>query len=247
MIGLGTLINVITISIGSTVGVLSGGRLPQKLRTTLTDILGCVALINAADCLRSVWNPTFTRSVPVGWTTLGTLVALLIGGVIGFFLKIEFHLENFGEFLKRKFANSDGGDKAQFINGFVSASMLFVIGPMAILGSVSDGMHTGIQQLVLKSTLDGFAAMAFASTFGWGVAFSAIPVAVYQLSWTGVGYFLGNILAPYQLAALTSVGGVLLFGIGLRLLGIKSIASGDLLPALVLAPVVALAAHQFIA
>ena len=107
-------------------------------------------------------------------------------------------------------------------------------------------MHTGIQQLVLKSTLDGFAAMAFATTFGWGVAFSAIPVGIYQFAWTGIGFFLGNILTGYQIQSLTAVGGVLLFGIGLKLLGLKSMPVGDLLPALVLAPVVALIAHQFL-
>ena len=128
----------------------------------------------------------------------------------------------------------------------MAASLLFAIGPLAILGSISDGMHTGIQQLVLKSTLDGFAAMAFATTFGWGVAFSAIPVAIYQFSWTAIGYFLGNILTAYQVQSLTAVGGVMLFGIGLRLLNIKFISIGDLLPALIFAPLVALAAHQFI-
>ena len=128
----------------------------------------------------------------------------------------------------------------------MAASLLFAIGPLAILGSISDGMHTGISQLVLKSTLDGFAAMAFASSFGWGVAFSAIPVGIYQFAWTVTGYFLGNILAPYQIQALTAVGGVMLLGIGLRLLNIKQVSIGDLLPALFFAPLVALVAHQFL-
>ena len=128
----------------------------------------------------------------------------------------------------------------------MTASLLFAIGPLAILGSISDGMHTGIQQLALKSTLDGFAAMAFATTFGWGVAFSIIPVAIYQFSWTGIGFFLGNVLTTYQIQSLTAVGGVMLLGIGLRLLNIKLIAVGDLLPALIFAPLIALVAHQFI-
>ena len=241
-IGLGTCINIVTIVVGSAIGVLSGGRLPDRLRGLITDILGCVCLINAADALRSVWNPLFTHAVPVGWTTLGTLAALLLGALVGYFLRLEPRLEAFGQQLKLRFA---ARDKGNFIEGFMAAALLFAIGPLAILGSVSDGMHTGISQLVLKSTLDGFAAMAFASSFGWGVAFSAIPVGIYQFAWTIIGYFLGSILAQYQIQALTAVGGILLFGIALRLLGLKQMAIGDLLPALFFAPIVALVAHQF--
>jgi hypothetical protein len=243
LIGIGTCINIATIVTGSSLGVLTGNRLPERLRTLITDILGCVCLINAADALTSVWNPIFQRAVPQGWTTLGTLMALLVGGLVGYFWSLEARLERFGQRLKSRFASRD---KGHFIEGFMAASLLFAIGPLAILGSVSDGMHTGISELVLKSTLDGFAAMAFASSFGWGVAFSAIPVGLYQFAWTVIGYFLGNILSMYQIQALTAVGGVMLFGIGLRLLNIKTIAIGDLLPALFFAPLVALAAHQFI-
>jgi len=244
-IGLGTVINIGTIIFGSTVGILGGARFPEKVRILITDVLGCVTLINAADNLRSVWSPNFLNAVPKGWTTLGTLAALILGGVVGYLLHIEDRLEIFGESIKKRFGNG-GGNTGNFLEGFMAASLLFAIGPLAILGSVSDGMHAGIQQLVLKSTLDGFAAMAFATTFGWGVAFSAIPVAIYQFSWTAIGYFLGDVLNNYEIQALTAVGGVMLFGIGLRLLNLKMIAVGDLLPALFFAPLVALAAHQFI-
>ena len=135
---------------------------------------------------------------------------------------------------------------AKIVDGFVSASLIFAIGPLAILGSISDGMGTGIDQLVLKSTLDGFTSLAFAASLGWGVALSSLPVGIYQFIWTAIGLFLGSILAGYQVAAMTAVGGVLLIGIALRLLRIKQIAVGNLLPALVLAPLLALAAHQFI-
>ncbi len=242
-IGLGTIINVGTIVLGSSIGILGGARFPEKLRISITDVLGCITLINAADNLRSVWSPSFSAAVPRGWTILGTLAALILGGVFGYILHIEGRLENFGERIKVRFASEE---KGSFLEGFMAASLLFAIGPLAILGSISDGMHTGIQQLVLKSTLDGFAAMAFASSFGWGVAFSALPVAFYQFTWTAIGFFIGNILSQYQIQSLTAVGGVLLFGIGLRLLNLKFIAIGDLLPALIFAPLVSLAAHQFI-
>ena len=242
-VGLGTLINIGTILLGTSVGIAGGVRFPDKLRNLVTDVLGCIVLINAADNLRSIWEKPFVSAVPKGWTTLGTLAALILGGVVGYLLRIEGRLESLGQRIKERFGSKDKGD---FLAGFMTASLLFAIGPLAILGSISDGMHTGIQQLVLKSTLDGFAAMAFATTFGWGVAFSIIPVAIYQFSWTGIGYFLGNVLTTYQIQSLTAVGGVMLLGIGLRLLNIKLIAVGDLLPALIFAPLIALVAHQFI-
>ena len=118
--------------------------------------------------------------------------------------------------------------------------MIFAIGPLAILGSISDGMSTGIDQLVLKSTLDFFASIAFAAALGWGVAVSALPVGVYQFAWTGIGFALGSILSDYQVSAMTATGGILLLGIAFKLLNIKQIAIGNLLPALAVAPLLAL-------
>jgi uncharacterized membrane protein YqgA involved in biofilm formation len=115
--------------------------------------------------------------------------------------------------------------------------MLFCIGPLTILGSLSDGLGNGADQLVLKATLDGFAAIAFAATFGWGVAASAIVVLVVQGSLTLVGGFAGSLLPDAQLVAVTASGGLLLAGVGLRLLQIKQIPVGDLLPALLVAPI----------
>jgi len=109
---------------------------------------------------------------------------------------------------------------------------------------MSDGMRTGIAQLTLKSTLDFFAAMAFASTLGWGVAASIIPVAIYQGAWTAVGWFAGSVLSGYQISAMTISGGVLLFGISLRLLKVKEVAVGNLLPVLAIAPIAATIAHH---
>lgn len=120
-----------------------------------------------------------------------------------------------------------------------------MIGPLAILGSISDGMSNGIDQLALKSTLDFFAAIAFAAALGWGVAVSALPVGLYQGAWTGIGFALGSILSDYQVSAMTATGGILLMGIGFKLLNIKQIAIGDLLPALALAPLLALVANSF--
>lgn len=132
-----------------------------------------------------------------------------------------------------------GPDRARFVQGFVTASLVFCVGPLAVLGPLSDGLGNGIDQLALKSTLDGFAALAFAASLGWGVAASALSVLVVQGSLTILGAVLGSFLPLALVAALTATGGVLLLGVGLRLLAVKAVPVGDLLPALVAAPVLA--------
>ena len=240
--GLGTLINVLAIAAGGSIGMITGGRLNERTKSLITDVLGCITLLAAADAASSLWKPSFVRALPQGWTLLGTLFAMILGGAVGTLLNLQDRLEGFGEKLRNRF----GGDERSFISGFMAATLLFAIGPLAILGSISDGMGNGITQLALKSTLDFFAALAFASTFGVGVIASIIPVGIYQGSWTIVGYFLGSVMTDYQVAAMTVTGGLLLFGISLRLLNIKHMRVGDLLPALIFAPIVALVAHQFI-
>jgi uncharacterized membrane protein YqgA involved in biofilm formation len=241
--GAGTVLNILTIVIGGALGVFIGAKISEKLRNLVTDVLGCVTIISAADALSAYWDVELQESMPKGWVILVVIFSLLVGALIGSALAIEDRLELVGNKLKRRFSKNGSSN---FVEGFVSASLIFAIGPLAILGSISDGMGTGIDQLVLKSTLDGFAALAFAASLGWGVALSALPVGIYQFSWTAVGLFLGAILTNYQVAAMTAVGGILLIGISLRLLRIKQIAVGNLLPALALAPLFALAAHQFV-
>jgi uncharacterized membrane protein YqgA involved in biofilm formation len=241
--GSGTVLNILTIVIGGALGVFIGAKISEKLRNLVTDVLGCVTIISAADALSAYWDVELQESMPKGWVILVVIFSLLVGALIGSALAIEDRLEFLGNKLKSRFSKNGSSN---FVEGFVSASLIFAIGPLAILGSISDGMGTGIDQLVLKSTLDGFAALAFAASLGWGVALSALPVGVYQFAWTAVGLFLGAILTNYQVAAMTAVGGILLIGISLRLLRIKQIAVGNLLPALALAPLFALAAHQFV-
>ena len=241
--GIGTVINVIAIIGGASIGVVVANGLRITTRALITDVLGLVTLLAALSALVPLWSIQFRNAFPSGWPLLVVLASLLIGGLIGSALKLEAKLDSLGENLREKFKASREGT---FVEGFVSASLLFAIGPLAILGSISDGMSTGIDQLLLKSTLDFFAAMAFASSLGWGVAVAAIPVGIYQGSWTVIGFFLGEILSPYQVDAMTVVGGVLLVGIGLRLLAIKNVAVVNLLPALAIAPLLALAVHNFL-
>ncbi|CAN2200340.1 COG1811 Uncharacterized membrane protein, possible Na+ channel or pump [Candidatus Nanopelagicaceae bacterium] len=241
-IGAGTLVNVIAILAGSSLGIAAGARLTKKSQSLITDVLGLITALGAASALSPLWSPIFESSLPQGSTLLVILGSMLLGGLLGSALSLETRLDTFGENLRKRFRASQ---ESPFVEGFVSASLLFVVGPLAILGSVSDGMSQGIDQLILKSSLDFFAAMAFASTLGWGVAASAIPVAIYQGAWTILGLAIGSVLSQYQIDAMTICGGLMLVGIALRLLDIKKIAVANLLPALVIAPLLATLLHQF--
>ena len=233
---IGTLINVCTILVGTSIGVAVGAKIPTRTRTLITDALGLVTFISGASACAALWNSEYLDAVGGGKPILITLGALLLGGLLGSMLRIEERLESFGARLKRRFARENDSN---FITGFVTASLIFVIGPMAILGSISDGLGQGNELLILKSIMDGFAAIAFAAALGWGVAASALIVLIYQGAWSAVGALLGSILQEYQIDSITGVGGLLLVGIGLKLLNIKSIAIGDMLPALFIAPLLA--------
>lgn len=241
-VGAGTLVNIVAILVGASLGIAAGSRITKRSQSLITDVLGLITALGAASALSPLWSPLFESSLPKGSTLLVILAAMLIGGLLGSALSLETRLDAFGENLRKRFRASQ---ESPFIEGFVSASLLFVIGPLAILGSVSDGMSQGIDQLILKSSLDFFAAMAFASTLGWGVAASAIPVAIYQGGWTILGLALGSVLSQYQIDAMTICGGLMLVGIALRLLDIKKIAVANLLPALAIAPLLATLLHQF--
>ena len=239
--GSGTLLNMATILVGSGLGVLLRGRLPDRTRVTVTDALGLVTLVIGGLNLAALGDPEFAAAVGDGGTLLVVLGALLIGGIVGSLLQLEARLEGTGAWLQRTLTKDGGGEaRARFVEGYVSASLVFVVGPLAVLGSLSDGLGRGIEQLALKSTLDGFASLAFAASLGWGVAASAISVGVVQGLLTLLGYLLGGLLPAALVSAVTATGGVLLLGVGLRLLALKLVAVGDLLPALIAAPLLTL-------
>ena len=236
--GAGTLLNMATILIGSGVGVLLGARLPERTRVTVTDALGLVTLVIGALNIAALGDPELRAAVGGGGALLVVLGALLVGGITGSLLHLEARLESVGSWLQRRLAAGGGGSaaRARFVEGYVTASLVFVVGPLAVLGSLSDGLGRGIEALVLKSTLDGFAALAFAASLGWGVAASALSVGVLQGSLTLLGALLGGLLPAALVSAVTATGGVLLLGVGLRLLDVKPVAVADLLPALLVAP-----------
>lgn len=235
--GTGTALNIATVLVGSGIGVAVRGRLPERTRHTVTDALGLVTLVVGALNVTALHDAAYRRAVSPSGTLLVVLGALLIGGISGSLLRLEDRLESFGGWLQRRLSREGSGPaRARFIEGFVAASLLFVVGPLTILGSLSDGLGRGIDQLALKSTLDGFASVAFASSFGWGVAASAVSVGVVQGSLTLLGALLGGLLPASAVSAVTATGGVLLLGVGFRLLQVRAVAVGDLLPALVVAP-----------
>ena len=241
--GAGTLLNMATVLVGSGLGVALGGRLPDRTRVTVTDGLGLVTLVIGGLNVTALSDQALRTAVGDSAGLLVVLGALLVGGIAGSLLGLEARLEGVGAWLQRRL--SQGGrtsgrgssaSRERFVEGYVSASLVFVVGPLAILGSLSDGLGRGIEQLALKSTLDGFAALAFAASLGWGVAASALSVGVVQGLLTLLGALLGGLLPAAMVSAVTATGGVLLLGVGLRLLEVKAVAVGDLLPALVAAP-----------
>ena len=232
-IGFGTVVNVVAVVIGSSVGVLVGHRLPARTRELVTQVLGLFTLVIGASSIASGLSDTFAAAVGQ-LQLLVVLGALLIGGTLGSLLQIEHRLDRGAELLHNRFASRSEG--STFVEGAVTSTLVFCVGPLSILGSLSDGLGHGTEQLLVKSVMVGFAAIAFASSLGIGVMASVIPLALYQGLLTLLGFALGNFLPAAQIDALGAAGGVILLGLGIRLAGIKQIPVGDLLPALVMAP-----------
>lgn len=256
-VGAGTVANVATVLVGSGLGVLAGHRLPARVRSTVTTALGLVTLLIAAQAVADVAAPELVDAVGSSAPTLVVLGSLVLGGIAGSFLRLEARLEQLGGWMQDRMARravrraappSDGASRPEdasvgvsdtrqrFIDGFVLSSLVFCVGPLTILGSINEGLGRGADQLLLKSVLDGFAALAFAATFGIGVMASALSVAVIQGSLTILGVFLGSFLPEAHLFALTATGGLVLLGVAVRLLDLKPIPVADLLPALLVAP-----------
>ena len=241
---LGTIINVFSILIGAGIGVALGHRLPANISRTLTDALGLVVLVIGGLNLIALTDISFVAAVSSAGTLLVVLASLVLGSVLGSMLRIAQRLSHFGTWLQLK--ASRGGDKEKFIEGFVNASLLFTIGPMAVLGALQDGLGQGFDVLALKSTLDGLTSVAFAAALGWGVAFAAIPVGIWQGLLTLLAASAGALMSDALVASITATGGVLLLGTGLRVLQIRMVSVADMLPALVIAPLITWAVASFI-
>lgn len=231
----GTLLNALTVLVGGVFGSLVGDRLPQRVHDSLFGVLGLFTVLIGLLGALATKNP------------LLLLGSLLIGTLLGELINIESGLEHVGDWLQRKLARSG----STLSEAFVTASLVFCVGPLSILGSLDNGLSGDTTKLVIKATLDGFAAIAFGATLGWGVLLAIITVLLYQ-----GGLSLGaHAIAPLLMSnadaitELTATGGLILVAVGLRLLKIRDLRVANYLPSLVFAPLlvaaVALWPHLF--
>lgn len=250
----GTLLNVLTVAVGSLLGMLIGDRLPHRIRDSVITGLGLITFFVG------IGNAGETGNIII------PLVSIATGVIIGELLRIDIALERFAGWLQSRLASTlnhpeSVGDlpsvsedeilspqtsslapdsRQRFITGFVTASLLFCIGPLTILGSIQDGMglSLGFQQLAIKSVLDGFASIAFAATYGLGVFFTIITVFVVQGGLALLGSGLGAFMTEPMIAEMTATGGIVLMGLSLILLDIKKPRMANFLPALLIAPLI---------
>lgn len=216
---IGTIVNSLAIIIGGTLGSLLKVGIPEKLKTTIMQgIALCVLIIGLNSALKSK-------------NLLLIIISIVVGGIIGEAFDIEKRLNNFGHMLQKKFSK---GNDSTLSEGFVTSSLIFCVGAMAIIGALKDGLQNDHSILFAKSVLDGISSIVFASTFGIGVILSSLTVFIYQGIITIGASMLQNILTTTVVTDMSSIGGILIVGISINMLDIKRIKVGNLLPAIFL-------------
>ena len=223
MRGLGTLINTVTVLGGGVLGLVIGNRIPDRIRKIIVQVIGLTTLVIG---LRDVID---TKNI------VFPLVGMVLGGILGELLRIEDRLANVGELLRRRFAKQSS--ESSFVNGFVTATLLFCVGPLTILGAIEDASGKTPQLYIIKGTLDGFMSIIFVSIYGIGAAFSAIGVFIVQGLLTLCGTGIDTLLDDRMRTELFAAGGFTVLAIGLNLLEIKKIKLGSLLPGLIVTPI----------
>jgi uncharacterized protein len=224
---IGTIVNVVTVLIGSLLGILLGGRFPERFRQTVVSGLGIFVLAMGVQMFLKTQN------------ILIVLGSLLIGALLGEWWKIETGLENLGKWLESKVNRPGSGSQARFVKGFLTSSLVFCVGPMAILGSIENGLTGAFPILAVKATLDGFASLAFASSLGVGVLFSVLPLFIYQGALTLLASQVQSVVSTAMMNEMSATGGLILIAIAISgLLELKPIRSGNFLPALIIAPLI---------
>ena len=223
MIGLGTLINTATVLVGGTVGIAMGNKIPDRVRTIVVQVIGMLTIGLGLSDLLKTHNMVFP------------LLGMVFGAVIGEISRIEDRIEGIGEIIRKRFAKRQ--DPGPFISGFVTASLLFCIGPLTILGAIQDASGATPQLYIIKGTLDGFMSVIFGAIHGVGVLFSAVSVFIVQGTLTLFGTRLDSLLNDRMRIELFATGGLAVMAIGLNLLEIKKIRLGSLLPGLIITPI----------
>lgn len=229
----GTVLNIITVALGSTLGIFIGDRLPERIQESVVTGLGLVTLTVGVD------NALSTGNIIIPLLSVGS------GVIIGELLDLDGLLNRFGGWLQTRYSggeDEDGDQRARFINGFVTASLVFCVGPLTFIGSLQDGMTGDFELLAIKSVLDGFAALAFASAMGIGVAFSIVTILVLQGGLALLGALGGSMMTDPMITEMTATGGLLLIGLALVLLDLKKPRMANFLPALVIAPLIVVVA-----
>lgn len=221
----GTLLNALTVLIGGLLGTFLGARFPRRMQETVFAALGLFTIVIGMSSALTTGNP------------LIVLGSLLVGALLGEWLRIDRRLEQLGAWLQRRFAGGDDPTQAnRFIQGFVTASLVFCVGPLTIQGAIEDGLSGDYTKLAIKAMLDGFAALAFAATLGPGVLASIVVILGFQGGIALLARMGSGVFTPAMIAELTATGGVVLLAIGLQLLEIKKVRAANLLPALFVAP-----------
>lgn len=231
MVGLGTAVNTAAIIAGGLCGLLFGRFLPQRTQDTLCRCCGlCTLLIGVSGAMQGMLSVDGTALV--GNDTIGIILCITAGALVGELLNIEDHVEDFGQWLKIK---TGSAKDRQFVQGFVTASLTVCIGAMAVVGSIEDGINANHSILFTKSTLDFIIVMVMSSSMGKGCLFSAIPVAVFQGSVTLLAQLMQPLMTPAAQASLSQIGSILIFCVGVNLVWEKKIRVANLLPALLFA------------
>jgi uncharacterized protein len=231
MRGIGTITNFLTIIGGTVVGLGVGKYVAENMRTTIEQAVGMVTIVLGISTAAQTDNIVFP------------LVSVVLGGIIGELARIEHGFFVLGNWVKARaevaLAKRSRATTfhPRFVEGFVTATLLFSIGPMSILGSIDDGLGRGAQILIVKSALDGLVSIIFAATMGWGVALSAFVVAAYQAVMTLSASGLDAVLSDRMVHEMSATGGIMVLGIGLRFMDVKPIRVASLLPGLAVAPV----------
>jgi len=230
----GTLLNVLTVLLGATAGLLVGSRLAGRFQNIIMGGLGLATI------LIGMQNALMTKNALI------LLGSILVGGLLGEILRLDHHLDNLGDYLQKRLAKGDK-ESSTFSEAFVTSSIVFCVGPLTILGSIQNGISGDITLLAIKSLLDCFAAFAFAATLGWGVLMSAVTVLVYQgIISLAASTIMGGVpdcpspsdcRNPY-IIEMTAAGGLIILGVGLKLLNIKELKLANYLPALAIAPLI---------
>ena len=239
---IGTLINVVTVFFGTLAGVLLGDRFPERMRETMVSGLGLstigYAILSLIDSMSKQEN--------VSAKFIVVLISVLIGSAIGELVGLDTLLSRFGAWLERKFGRSaDAEGTARFVRGYIVASLVFCVGPMTILGSIQDGLTGDFSLLAIKSTLDGFAALAFAASLGIGVGFSIITIILFQGGLSLLAGVAQSVFTSPMLAVLSATGAIMIIGIGITLLDLKKIRLANFLPALLIGPIIVAILHAF--